>query len=133
MNYCSVVVVEIGRSRNSRPAEGTPRTLISFSCCASLACNHTVLYSSLIHFQLQSPIWLVRVLVQSSARYWPETAFYEVWGVCGGGSPYPRAHTFADSTYISSIGFADPLLAGSTCISMTGRDSVRIQNRVQFT
>src|SRR5467141_1138265 len=41
MNYLSVAAVELGRSRNSRPAEATPRTSISFSCRASTACNHT--------------------------------------------------------------------------------------------
>src|SRR5438094_8469510 len=46
MNYRSVATVELGRSRNSQPAEAKPRTLLSFSCCASPACDHTALYSS---------------------------------------------------------------------------------------
>jgi hypothetical protein len=46
-----------------------------------------------------------------------ETALYEVWEVCGGGSSHPRPRTLAEATYISSIGLADPLLAGFTCIT----------------
>src|SRR5260370_37951 len=79
MNYLSVAAVELGRSRNSQPAEATPRTSISFSCRASPACNHTALYSSLYTSNFKVPIvalpvnWL-RVEDRNLGKELPETA-----------------------------------------------------------
>ncbi len=70
--------------------------------------------------------------MQSSARYWPEKALYEVWEVCGGGSPHPRPRTFAEATYISSIGLADLLLASSPCITFLWQDVIQSGYRIKF-